>query len=562
MKILTIVGNRPQFIKLGVTARRLREMGEAAPFRNVVVNTGQHYDEMLSDIFFTELDIEAPAYNLGMGSGHIVDQIGRMMQPLRGVFDAEKPDALLVYGDTNSTIAGAVVAAHLGVPVLHVEGGERLYRRSAMPEETNRVVTDHLSDLCLVSSRKALGYLRREGFGPARLRFVGDPMYDVFKLSGEMLADRDAVRPEHFGLAADGYGLCTIHRAENTDDRDICLGLLQALDDAPSPILLPAHPRLNHRLQTWGWRPKQSLRLIDPLGYFDFQSLLRTSAFIVTDSGGVGREAFFAGKPAIIPLDSSAWIEAAEAGLAVMTGRCGDRLRAALHAPLAGADVGNIIEANFGTGNAGTLIVDETAAYVAARCHVVEGPWHPLGRFDQLPNVGDVSMLSHQNFRTLVAAMRGKGRTGGPLVLDITQSLDGAAILAEIARSANVDFTVFVDVGACAFNPFAIAFRDTLVSISAGANLVTADAATAAALGVWLGCDVGCMAAPPPVADSNGFSAVNVAALDFARDDGVRVQPWLWSEVPVSIFESRQRVADAAGNAIMRSLAADMPEST
>lgn len=559
MKILTIVGNRPQFIKLGVTARRLREMGNSVPFRNVVVNTGQHYDEMLSDIFFAELEIDAPEYNLGMGSGHIVDQIGRMMTPLREVFEKEAPDALLVYGDTNSTIAGALVAAHLGVPVLHVEGGERLYRRSAMPEETNRVVTDHLSDLCLVSSRKALGYLHREGFGPERMRFVGDPMYDVFKLSGEMLANRDAVRPEHFGLAAGSYGLCTIHRAENTDYRDICLGLLQALDDAPLPILLPAHPRLKHRLQTWGWSPKQSLRLIDPLGYFDFQSLLRGSALIVTDSGGVGREAFFAGKPAIIPLESSAWIEAVEAGLAVMTGRCGDRLRAALHAPLAGADVGHIIEANFGTGNAGTLIVDEAAAYVAARGDVEEGPWHPLGRFDQLPKAADVSMLSHRNFGTLVASMRVEARSDGPLVLDITQSLDGAAILAGIARSANVDFTVFVDVGTCAFNPFAVTFRDALLTITAGAKLATADAASSAALGTWLERDVGCMSPPPPVADSDGFEAVNAAARDVARGDGVRIQPWLWGEVPVSTFESRQRVADAACAEIMRSLAADMP---
>lgn len=381
MKILTIVGNRPQFIKLGVTARRLRELGDTAPFASVVVNTGQHYDEMLSDVFFTELEIEAPHYNLGMGSGHIVDQIGRMMTPLREVFDAEKPDALLVYGDTNSTVAGALVAGHLGVPVLHVEGGERLYRRAAMPEETNRIVTDHLADMCLVSSRKAMRYLAREGFGPDRLRFVGDPMYDIFKLSGEMLKSREAAQPADFGLTEGGYGICTIHRAENTDDRDTCLGLLGALDGAPFPVLLPAHPRLQHRLQSWGWAPQSNLRLIDPLGYFDFQSLLRQSRLVITDSGGVGREAFFAGKPAIVPLESSAWIEAVEAGLAVMTGRSPERMAAALAAIVPPANVTALVEENFGAGDAGTRIVDEIAAFVTARQGWDEGAWHPLGRF-------------------------------------------------------------------------------------------------------------------------------------------------------------------------------------
>lgn len=546
MKILTIVGNRPQFIKLGVTARRLRELGDTAPFASVIVNTGQHYDEMLSDVFFTELEIEAPHYNLGMGSGHIVDQIGRMMTPLREVFDAEKPDALLVYGDTNSTVAGALVAGHLGVPVLHVEGGERLYRRAAMPEETNRIVTDHLADMCLVSSRKAMRYLAREGFGPDRLRFVGDPMYDIFKLSGEMLKSREAAQPADFGLTEGGYGICTIHRAENTDDRDTCLGLLGALDGAPFPVLLPAHPRLQHRLQSWGWAPQSNLRLIDPLGYFDFQSLLRQSRLVITDSGGVGREAFFAGKPAIVPLESSAWIEAVEAGLAVMTGRSPERLAAALAAIVPPANVTALVEENFGAGDAGTRIVDEIAAFVTARQGWDEGAWHPLGRFEQLPKAVDSAALSHAAFADVARHAASNGWQVGQLLIDVTRGFDGAQDLFAIARAEGVRPTLLVDLTAARFNPLSAAARAQFEALAGFADLAATDAAGAALLSRALGCEVG-VADPAGAAadlDSRGAPVdLNVAAK--AGATRLHVQPWLWAATPVSPFESALRLVDA-----------------
>lgn len=546
MKILTIVGNRPQFIKLGVTARRLRELGAKAPFTSVVVNTGQHYDEMLSDVFFTELDIEAPHYNLGMGSGHIVDQIGRMMTPLRDVFDAEKPDALLVYGDTNSTVAGALVAGHLGVPVLHVEGGERLYRRVAMPEETNRIVTDHLSDMCLVSSRKAMRYLAREGFGADRLRFVGDPMYDIFKLSGEMLKSREAAQPADFGLAAGGYGICTIHRAENTDDRDTCLGLLGALDGAPFPVLLPAHPRLQHRLQNWGWAPQKNLRLIDPLGYFDFQSLLRQSRLVITDSGGVGREAFFAGKPAIVPLESSAWIEAVEAGLAVMTGRSPERLAAALAAIVPPADVTALVEENFGSGDAGTRIVDEIAAFVTARQGWEEGAWHPLGRFEQLPKAVDSAALSHAAFGDLARHAAANGWRADQLLIDVTRGFEGAGALLAIASAEAARPTLLIDVAAARFNPLSVAARAQFAALAASADLAATDAAGAAVLGQALGRDVAVAVPADATADLDAVGdPVDLPAAARAGAVRLRVQPWLWAATPVSPFESALRLVDA-----------------
>lgn len=551
MKILTIVGNRPQFIKLGVTARNLRKMGSDAPFTNIVVNTGQHYDQMLSDVFFAELEIEAPRYNLGMGSGHIVDQIGRMMAPLREIFEKEQPDGLLVYGDTNSTVAGAIVAGHLGVPIIHVEGGERLYRRVAMPEETNRIVTDHLSDVCLASSRKAVGYLTREGFAPDRLRFVGDPMYDIFKLSGEILRSRNAAAPADFGLDRDAFGLCTIHRAENTDDRDICLSLLQALDDGPQPVMLPAHPRLKHRLEGWGWAPSAALRMVEPLGYFDFQSLLRQCAFVVTDSGGVGREAFFAGKPAIVPLDSSAWIEAVEAGLAVMTGRSGERLRAALDAMPSRRDVSALIETNFGAGDAGARIVAETADCINRRRAHGEGPWHAIGQFGILPKATDASMLTHDHFKALADRMCASGQTSHQLFLDVTHSLDGAAELVAVARDADVDFTLYLDTAQCTYNPLADEIRVALLGMSKGAGLAAANAGQAVVLAALLGRDVATVNDLTAAADGEGFDPRDVLVDLDDRQTVLRLRPWLWARIAVTPFESYLRVIDAARDAAL-----------
>lgn len=547
MKILTIVGNRPQFIKLGVTARRLRELGDSAPFRNIVVNTGQHYDQMLSDVFFSELEIEAPDYDLAMGSGNIVDQIGRMLAPLREIVEEEKPDGILVYGDTNSTIAGAIVAGHLDVPLVHVEGGERLYRRSAMPEEVNRIVTDHLADLCLASSRKAVDYLTREGFGPDRVRFVGDPMYDIFKISGEMLTTRRAVQPSDFALSPGAFGLCTVHRAENTDDRTVCLGILEALDNAPLPILLPAHPRLLHRLEQWGWQPRSALRLVDPLGYFDFQSLLRQCAVAITDSGGVGREAFFAGKPTIVPLESSAWIEAVEAGLAVMTGQDPERLGAALHDLRGEADVTPLIEANFGKGDAGARIVDEVAASIELGGRSREGAWHPVARFGELPNARDASALSHAAFATLAARHREAGRDTGQIVLDITRSPSGAEDLAGLAAAAGASVTLLLDVDAAAYNPIS---AETLALLSrlaaAGHRIAAPTPAAAELLGLRLGVVVDVAENAEWIEDVAGNGDVlRLSDIDLAADARlVRIRPWAWHAVPVGPFESELRLQD------------------
>ncbi|MBK7162068.1 MAG: UDP-N-acetyl glucosamine 2-epimerase [Sphingomonadales bacterium] len=545
MKVLTIVGNRPQFIKLGVTARRLRELGADAPWRSIVVNTGQHYDEMLSDVFFTELEIEAPDYALGIGSGHIVDQIGKMLNPLREIIEVERPDALLVYGDTNSTIAGAICAGHLDIPLIHVEGGERLYRRSAMPEEVNRVVTDHLSSLCLASSRKAVRYLAREGFGPDRVQFVGDPMYDIFKLSGELLETMPAKQPDDFGLKADGYALCTIHRAENTDVKDTCLDILEALDQGPLPALLPAHPRLMHRLNDWAWAPKGNLRLVDPLGYFDFQSLLRQCAVAVTDSGGVGREAFFAGKAAIVPLESSAWIEAVEAGLAVMTGQSGERLAEALRSFNRHKGVTALVEHNFGSGDAGSQIVNAVSAFLSTSSRGGEGPWHPVARFEQLPRAADASSLSLDAFARLCTRQKEAGAQA--LVLNITRSLSNATTMLDLCRRLGARATLWVDPGTAGFNPLN---EDVITQIGALAEnadgLATSDQKYADYLGEKLQRKVPVLTFPVLQDDSAAEGNKGWAdTVEIGKDTPpIRIRPWAWSAVPVGNFEAELQIFD------------------
>lgn len=531
-KVLTVVGNRPQFIKLGVTARALRELGTEAPFQSIVVNTGQHYDAMLADIFFTELQIEPPQYSLGIGSGQIVDQVGKMLQPIREIVETERPNAILVFGDTNSTLAAALVAAHANVPLVHVEGGERLYRRSAMPEEVNRIVTDHLADLLLASSRKAVHYLMREGMGPDRVRFVGDPMYDIFKLTGEALRSRPAAQAADYGLEPGKFVIATMHRAENTDSREAGIAIMDALDAARMPVLLPAHPRLKQRLEAWGWAPSRSLKLIEPLGYFDFQSLLRQSALVVTDSGGVGREAFFAGKGAIVPLESSAWIEAVEAGMSTMVGSDPERLAAALRDFISREPIAGFVEQEFGAGDAGLRIVEAVTAAITDHPRRAEGPWHPVTRFGALPKAVDSTERTHDRFRrhvVSVAAVHG-------LTFDLTRSLVGAVALGEIAAKAGVSGRLLLPLDLLAFNPFtpeAVGVIQKL--LDQGHQLVTSPHSghcetLAAQFGV---------AVEP-------FGAVAHDDADDAFEANGVIRPWLWGKTPLSPFERRLRLIDMA----------------
>jgi UDP-N-acetylglucosamine 2-epimerase len=401
-KVLTVVGARPQFVKAAVISRRLAELGRGAPFREVLVHTGQHYDVAMSDVFFQELGMPEPRHHLGVGSAAPHRQLAAVLQGVGEVIGTERPDALLVYGDTNSTLGAALAAVHAGVPVVHAEAGERIYRRAQVPEETNRVLTDNAASLCLTSTRRAERYLLREGMSPERVRFVGDPMYDLFQWAVPRVRAAASASPAAFGVEAGGYALSTIHRVQNTSSPDVLLPLLETLDQAPLPVLLPVHPRVWDLLREWGWSPTGRLKLIGPQGYFDFLRLLLDCAICVTDSGGVTREAYFARRPCVVPMENCWWPEVVEAGWAVESGTSRERILEALErfpAPV------EYPEGLFGDGDAATRVVDEVGALVQRGG---EGAWHRMGTFDTLPR-SEPTALTHAGYGRLLDRFRYAG---------------------------------------------------------------------------------------------------------------------------------------------------------
>lgn len=306
-KICTVVGARPQFVKLAVVSRVLRNS-----FKEILIHTGQHYDHNMSDVFFEEMDIPKPDYNLGVSGGSHGQMTGQMLIKIEDVLLRERPDMLLVFGDTNSTMAGALAAVKLGVPICHVEAGNRL-GTLGNPEEVNRIVTDHIAALHLVCTASGITFLEREGFSDS-IHLVGDPMYDAFcyyraRLSGKELEDiitldgRTVPVPERF------YYM-TSHRQENTDRDEKLDQIFQAVDCLDAPVLYPVHPR-NHERATRLCRKSgyQNIILTAPVGYKTSISLVNRAEKIVTDSGGLQREAFFAQKPCVTICDYVAWPE-------------------------------------------------------------------------------------------------------------------------------------------------------------------------------------------------------------------------------------------------------------
>lgn len=316
MKILTVVGARPQFVKAAVVSRALRASEDV---QEVMVHTGQHYDEMMSGVFFRELSIQAPAYNLAVGSGGQGVQTGRMMEALEPVMINERPDVVIVYGDTNSTMAGALVAAKLHIPIAHVEAGLRSFN-AAMPEEINRVVTDHVSSWLFAPTEKAVENLAREGFSQGRIRLVGDVMYDAALAYADESRGEDLLR--RLGVTAGNYALATIHRAENTDNEDRLRQIFEALCEVGKtiPIVFPVHPRTLKALRALkGVNLSDSkLRFVDPLGYLDMLALEKTANTIITDSGGVQKEAFFFRVPCVIVRPETEWVEIVRLGGGVL----------------------------------------------------------------------------------------------------------------------------------------------------------------------------------------------------------------------------------------------------
>ena len=369
--VLTVIGARPQFVKAAVVSRLVRSPAWAGRIRETLVHTGQHYDDSMSDVFFREMRIPEPDVNLGVGGGSHGAMTGAMLAGLERLVVERKPDLVLVYGDTNSTLAGALAASKLHVPVAHVEAGLRS-RDKRMPEEQNRIVADHLSAWLLCPTDAAIRNLAAEGIRDAagrgdsptsdaqRVANVGDVMYDASLYYRRIAAERPASERAlaRLGLEPGGFRLLTLHRAENTDDCVRLAGILDGLGAAGSlPILFPVHPRTAKALANADLSLPSSVQAVEPVGFLDMLELEESCASVVTDSGGVQKEAYFFGKPCVTLRDSTEWVETVESGWNRLAGADPAAIAAAMAAP-APSGARPLL---YGDGDAGSAILAELA---------------------------------------------------------------------------------------------------------------------------------------------------------------------------------------------------------
>ena len=322
MKIVTVIGARPQFVKAAPLSRLILKQ-YSAKISEIIVHTGQHYDANMSDIFFEELEIPKPAYHLGVGSGSHGVQTGKMLAEIEKVLQMESPDLLIIYGDTNSTLAGALAAAKIHIPIAHIEAGLRSFNM-LMPEEQNRIIADHLSSLLFCPAETAIRNLAKENIydgkilknsmkKPVLVKNVGDIMFDAV-LFNSKISDAKSSILKNLQLTGDGYVLTTIHRQENTDDPEKLRSIFAALGKIDSPVVIALHPRTKKFIGQYGIKLSGNLLIIEPVGYLDMIQLEKNSKMIITDSGGVQKEAYFFKKPCITLRDETEWVETVDAG--------------------------------------------------------------------------------------------------------------------------------------------------------------------------------------------------------------------------------------------------------
>ena len=323
MRVATVVGNRPQFVKAAAVSPLLRERHQ-----EVLVHTGQHYDYEMSGVFFDGLELPAPEVNLGAGSGLHGAQTGTMLQGIEQQLLAMRPDWLLVYGDTNSTLAGALAAAKLSVPIVHVEAGLRSFNRD-MPEEINRVVADRLSNLLLCPSETAASHLAAEGIS-RNVHVVGDVMLDVLHWATPCANARAKQVLGELGLQKNSYLLATVHRSENTDDPARLSGILRAFNALEEPVLFPVHPRTRKAIEAGNFLLRPHVRLIDPVAYLDMIILAGAARMILTDSGGLQKEAYWLGVPCLTMRNETEWVETVEAGWNTLVGSDSEKIISAV----------------------------------------------------------------------------------------------------------------------------------------------------------------------------------------------------------------------------------------
>ena len=341
MKIVTIVGARPQFIKAASVSRAIQAFNEKGSLtdrlsskkkiREIFVHTGQHYDDLLDRVFFEELELPKPDYHLGVGSGSHARQTGVMMERIETVLEREKPEIVVVYGDTNSTLAGALAAAKLNIPVAHVEAGLRSYKRT-MPEEINRLLTDHLSTLLFCPTAQAVRNLLKEGIKNGKttiVKKVGDVMYDSILYYSKLAGEKSTILKDlglslSLGLdSTPNYYLATLHRAENTDDPRRLESILRALSEIGKklPVVLPLHPRTRKMIKDYDLFPKsKGIRLIEPVSYLNMLNLEKNAKAILTDSGGVQKEAYWLKVPCFTLREETEWVETVRSGWNVLVG--------------------------------------------------------------------------------------------------------------------------------------------------------------------------------------------------------------------------------------------------
>ncbi len=359
MKLISIVGARPQFIKAAPVGTELARHGH----KNVLVHTGQHYDYKLSKIFFDELGIPDPDYNLEVGANTPVNQIAAMMRELAPILEKEKPDCAITYGDTNSTLAAAITLVKLGVPIVHIEGGERnfttdlrIVHPSTIPEESNRVLVDRISEVIFCASARAVENLKHEGM-ERHVYFVGDVMLDTFSRMSQMAATRSDIMNQS-GLKKGEYILVTVHRAINTDQPERLKAIIQGLCESDIPVIFPIHPRTQKVMNETGLMDaiahSSKIKIINPVGYFDMLELEKNARTIVTDSGGVTREAYFAEVPSIIVDDTTAWIDLVNSGWSHLVGADAVKIGAAIRSNLVPSTHRSIL----GEANSSVLITE------------------------------------------------------------------------------------------------------------------------------------------------------------------------------------------------------------
>ena len=350
MKVFTIVGARPQFIKAAVVGRAFRQY--CSNVHEILCHTGQHFDANMSDVFFDELDIPRPDYNLGIGGGTHGRNTGLMLQKVEELMDAEAPDWVLVYGDTDSTLAGALAAAKLNIPVAHVEAGLRSFNRR-MPEEINRVLSDHISTLLFAPSAAAMSNLNNEGISGSKVHKVGDVMYEA-ALYYWSRAEQTSRILERLKLSPQSYILATLHRQENVDNRDRLANILFGLGSCDKTVVLPLHPRTRKRLQEFELSLPQQVMVVEPVGYIDMVMLEKNAIIIATDSGGVQKEAYFHHVPCVTLRDETEWVELVECGANRLVGTEIATIRDSI------AQITNFKHSGdlYGTGNSGRLIVE------------------------------------------------------------------------------------------------------------------------------------------------------------------------------------------------------------